>query len=515
MLQDIFVRLPKPTALLILSSLFGTASAHIPRQTPTTVPLRPLNVVAYPPIAAPTSPPVDLPTLNELLRRQDTNTICGYIGGDPDLPATCSAGSHCVLDADHGAVGCCPNGEETCSSGVFTGCVDPNSGPQTEVNPYVFTCTGSNVCYKNVFEGGYSQFGCGTASDLATVVSAGAPGVASQVSLTSERISFTQSPSSLATPTELGSATSRSDSSDRSSSTGTATDTTTTGASSSLASSSSLTTLTIPTPTSGSDPTSSSSQSSSSSSSSSTPANTAAPAAGGDGGGGVNRTGAIVGGTISGVAVLAGLIAIGIYLWRRRAAGNTRRGPGPRPGDTQYVSPMSGAGFAPIGGRGTSSPSDGSRGPASVRGKTITHVTGGPNSRNTVFQTGGVGDYQYQHQYQYPGQNPAAWAGGAAAGAGMGAGGAAAYQGAYATPHDGGEDEIPLRYGSPEIDDFSRGFHDALSRIGEEDEEDLESHVNGSGMPGTNNAGGGSGDLGESRPLWLQSRRQSRNQMWT
>lgn len=227
----------------------------------------------------------------------------------------------------------------------------------------------------------------------------------------------------------------------------------------------------------------------------------------------MNRTGAIVGGTISGVAVLAGLLALGIYLWRRRAAGNTRSGPGLRPGDTQYVSPMSGTGFAPVAGGGRGSPNgDGSR---SVRGKTITHVTGGPNSRNTVFQTGGIGDYQQPHDYHYPGQNPAAWAGGAAAGAGAGAAGAAAYHGAYATPHDGEDDQTPLRYGSPEIDDFSRGFHDALSRIGEEDEEDLESHVNGSGMPGTNNTGGGSGDLGESRPLWLQSRRLSRNHMWT
>lgn len=503
MLQDIFVRLPKPTALLIISSLLGATSAHIPRQTPTTVPYRPLNVVAYPPIAAPTSPPVDLPTLNELLRRQDTNTICGYIGGDPNLPATCSAGSHCVLAADHGAVGCCPNGEETCTSGVFTGCVDPNDGPQTEVNPYVFTCTGSNVCYKNIFEGGFSQFGCGTASDLATSVSAGAGGAAAPVSLTSERISFTQSPSSLATPSTLGSATRGDSSSGSSSSTGSVADT------SSGASSSTTVITFVPSTTSSSDPTSSGSETSSSS----TAANTAAPATG-SGGGGVNRTGAIVGGTISGVAVLAGLIAVGIYLWRRRAAGNTRSGPGPRPGDTQYVSPMTGAGFAPVGGGRGSPNGDGARtGAASVRGKTITHVTDGPNSRNTVFHTGGIGEYQPHHDYHYPGQNPAAWAAGGAA-AGAAAGGAAAYHGAYATPHDG-DDEIPLRYGSPEIDDFSRGFHDALSRIGEEDEEDLESHVNGSGMPGTNNTGGGSGDLGESRPLWLQSRRLSRNHMWT
>jgi hypothetical protein len=500
MLQDIFVRLPKPTALLIISSLFGASSAHVPRQTPTTVPHRPLNVVAYPPIAAPTSPPVDLPTLNELLRRTDANTICGYIGGDPNLPATCSAGSHCVLDADHGAVGCCPDGEETCTSGVFTGCVDLNSGPQTEVNPYVFTCTGGNVCYKNMFEGGFSQFGCGTASDLATSVLAGAGGAAAPVTLATERISFTQSPSSLATPTELGSAT-RTDFSARSSS---STGTPSSGTPSS-ASASSLTTLTfVPSTTSSKNPTSSSSQASSSS----TPAGTDAPATSG-GGGGVNRTGAIVGGTISGVVVLAVLVAAGIYLWRRRAAGNTRSGPGPRPGDTQYVSPMSGAGFAPVaGGRGSPN-GDGAR---SIRGKTITHITDGPDSRNTVFHTGSIGDYQQPQGYHYPGRKAAGWAGGAAAGA---AGGAAAYHGAYATPPDVEDDQTPLRYGSPEIEDFSRGFHDALSRIGEEDEEDLESHVNGSGMPGTNTIDGGSGDLGDSRPLWLQSRRLSRNHMWT
>lgn len=87
-------------------------------------------------------------------------------------------------------------------------------------------------------------------------------------------------------------------------------------------------------------------------------------------------------------------------------------------------------------------------------------------------------------------------------------------------PGDGaGDDEIPLRHASPEIDDFSRGFQDALSRIGEEDEEDLDNdahHGGGNMSPIGPNNGDATGDLGDnSRPLWLQSRRQSRNLMWT
>lgn len=206
------------------------------------------------------------------------------------------------------------------------------------------------------------------------------------------------------------------------------------------------------------------------------------------------------------MAAVAGIAAAAIYLWRRRAAQNTRQGPGPRPGDTHYISPMSGGGgFTPLPGGAGRGGGDGGSQPASVRGKTITHITGGPGSRNTVFQDGGVGDPRH------PGQKPTAWLVGAGAGAGDGA---AAYGGAYASPHDSsGEDEIPLRHSSPEIEDFSRGFHDALSRIGEEDEDEID-EVNGNGtMSGTN--GGGNGDIGDSRPLWLQSRRQSRNLMWT
>lgn len=161
-----------------------------------------------------------------------------------------------------------------------------------------------------------------------------------------------------------------------------------------------------------------------------------------------------------------------------------------------------GGGFTLLPGGGSGSQ------PASVRGKTITHITGGPDSRNTVWQDDAIGDGDHA------GQKQTAWLVGPGVGAGAAAGGTAAYGGAYTSPHDSSsEDEIPLRHSSPEIEDFSRGFHDALSRIGEEDEDELD-EVNGNGtMSGPN--GGGSGDLGDSRPLWLQSRRQSRNLMWT
>ncbi|KAL1843047.1 hypothetical protein VTJ49DRAFT_3182 [Mycothermus thermophilus] len=174
MRADIFDCLPRPMALLLVSSILQLTSAHtaprLPRKTPeptVTIPHRLLNVESWP--LRPTPPPGA--HLFAFRRRQlEYNTVCGYIGGDAALPATCGAGSHCVVDTEHNVVGCCPDGIDSCTAGVFTGCVDANSGPQTEVNPYIYSCAGSDVCYMNVFEGGYSQFGCGTASDLAATV---------------------------------------------------------------------------------------------------------------------------------------------------------------------------------------------------------------------------------------------------------------------------------------------------------------------------------------------------------
>jgi hypothetical protein len=104
-------------------------------------------------------------------------------------------------------------------------------------------------------------------------------------------------------------------------------------------------------------------------------------------------------------------------------------------------------------------------------------------------------------------------------------------------------DQVPL---TREIDDFSQGFHAALGRIGEEDEEEgpevaqpYRDHAASSspgggqgqhqeGAVGGQGGGGGGGDYGVggthdssgsatsalSKPLWQQNRRQSRNLMW-
>ncbi len=308
MRDNLFLKLPPPVALLLLSSVVNMAAAHaLPRAT-TTIPYTIIDVVPWPlqPTAAPFSP-VDLA---DLRIRQVGNTVCGYIGGDPNLPATCSPGSHCVLAAEQNVIGCCPDGAATCSTGVFTGCVDSNSGPQTEVNPYVFTCQGGDVCYQNQFAGGFSQFGCGTASNLATTVKAAPSGPTNlDVSLTSESVSLTEPTTTLATPTSIGTGTRSSTKSKTTTST----------------------------------PSSSKSSSSTSHTSPSASPSTAAASAANPGNASVqqgdssspsfDKTGAIIGGTISGVAVLVAIVALVFYLYKRR--GNVRTGPGR--GGTEYI----------------------------------------------------------------------------------------------------------------------------------------------------------------------------------
>lgn len=293
-----FLRLPPATALLLLSTVMGWADGHavpLPRQT-TTVEYHELSVVLFPPLPtpAPLSP-------GDLRRRQEANTICGYLGGHSDLPATCKAGSHCVLDIEHDVVGCCPNGG-SCSTGVFTGCVDKNSGPRTEVNPYVYTCSGQDVCYLNNYAGGYHQYGCGTASDLATTVQTTAHGQSSLVLIRSS-IPLTEQPITLTAPSTSSSRSTTSSSSSSSATSTTASQTSSASTSSSSTVSSADTSTTFPTP----------------------PTASASPSDGANS----SYTGAIVGGTIGGVAFLALLIALIFFLLRRHK--NQREGPGPDP----------------------------------------------------------------------------------------------------------------------------------------------------------------------------------------
>ncbi|KAF4444686.1 hypothetical protein FACUT_463 [Fusarium acutatum] len=292
----LMARLP---SFLVISGVLNLATGHVLPQPTKTVDFYELNVLPYPLAATPA------PDDSLLLRRQ-FNTVCGYLGGDPGLPATCSAGSHCVVDVDHGAVGCCPNGG-SCTSGVFTGCVDADSGPQTEVNPYVFTCRGSDSCYRNSYEGGFFQFGCGSTSGLATKVVATASGK-SAIDLTSINVPLTQPklPQVQQQKSETSSASE------------TESDTSTETTASETA-----------------DPSSTESGESD------------APDTDGNDNGSKN-TGAIIGGTISGVAALAALIVLGIWLWKRKK-GNTRQGPGVKH-QVQHIGPPldNNHNFAPV-----------------------------------------------------------------------------------------------------------------------------------------------------------------------
>ncbi|CZS91337.1 uncharacterized protein RCO7_01569 [Rhynchosporium graminicola] len=98
--------------------------------------------------------------------------ICGWIGGNSRVPALCSAGSSCIHDTIHGIVGCCAtNGP--CTQGVYTSCVDknsvgwvPNEGLQKNG---IYSCSGDAVCYRNAYPGGYYQYGCGASQDATSV----------------------------------------------------------------------------------------------------------------------------------------------------------------------------------------------------------------------------------------------------------------------------------------------------------------------------------------------------------
>ncbi|KAK4189479.1 hypothetical protein QBC35DRAFT_493298 [Podospora australis] len=557
---DFFDRLPPPTAFLLVSSILDLTSAHVLQQLPrrtdaptTTIPYHALTAVVSWPLR-PTPPPRDL----FALRRRQDNTICGYIDGSPDLPATCSAGSHCVLDTDANVVGCCPNGETACTAGVFTGCVDANSGPQTEVNPYVFSCGGDSVCFKNVFEGGFSQFGCGTASDQGTVVVPSASGISTTISYPTITASLTQSISTLSEPTTLGTLTNTDStrtstsevSSSTSSSASSSTDTSTTSTSSTSSETSTSSTSSETSTSSSSSATSSTTAANEATNTDPTNAPAASPASE------PNRTGAIVGGTIGGLAVLIALVALIAFLIRRRQ--NSRDGPGQSPirGNISTPRPGPGTGFSAI-----SQDSD-------------AFETGPGPEENPMFNNGG----NTQAMRNVPGSNPhlsvntipmpfqndvspaddtSPYAYG---GAGMAvSAGASSSRTSY--PPDYGQyppihgiagtpvvhggiddrlesDQVPL---TREIDDFSQGFSAALGRIGEEDEEEdlgdpnrghmMSGAAGGGGLGGSNHPASATAATDDphmsaaasstysrsssaARPLWQQNRRQSRNQMW-
>ncbi|ODA77926.1 hypothetical protein RJ55_06529 [Drechmeria coniospora] len=281
-------RRPPSVSVVVLLALQLAAGNAIPRET---------GAVEWPRTAPCPSP---TPTwTHKLGRRALSNTVCGYIGGDPALPATCREGSYCAVDVRHGAVGCCPDGG-ACTTGIFTGCVDGNSGPQTVRNPYLYTCAGGDVCYKNNFDGGFFQYGCGTASNLATNVATAAPG-RPPLRLSYITLSFTAAATSTAPSTTGGSS------------------------DSAVKSDSGLQSTPLSPPASATDE----------------------PTAPDKDGGSVN-TAVIVGGIVGGIVLLAALFALAALFMRRRKQ-NARNGPGSSQ-DTSYISPMAqpGHNFLPL-----------------------------------------------------------------------------------------------------------------------------------------------------------------------
>ncbi|KAI9903868.1 hypothetical protein N3K66_000397 [Trichothecium roseum] len=312
--QDFFLRIPSSTALLVISHLIASAtSIALPQQTKT-IEFRELNVRPWPLDSAPA--PTAAVELNDLFRRQQLNTVCGYIGGDPDLPATCSAGSHCAVDVENGAVGCCPDGG-SCTTGVYTGCVDGNSPPQNELNPYVYTCKGGDMCYQNKFEGGFSQYGCGSTTGMDATVSLSASGK-DAIDMTSLSLQLTEPVSTLSEPTTLGTKTSESSQSSETDSTATS-ETTTSDKTSST-----------------SEPTETNDDDDDNDEELAAPKNDDNKP----------NTGLIVGATIGGIAGLA-LIALALSWAIRRKRGNSRQGPGQNT-DTKYISSPVADHFAPL-----------------------------------------------------------------------------------------------------------------------------------------------------------------------
>ncbi|KAI1736768.1 hypothetical protein F4680DRAFT_451625 [Xylaria scruposa] len=526
--HDIFLRLPPATAVLLLSAVFGLTDGHaLPRQTKV-VAYHELDVIPFPPI------PTGEPLSPFDLRRRQENTICGYIGGNPDLPATCSLGSHCVLDAAVSMVGCCPNGV-ACTTGVFTGCVDRNSDPQTEINPYVYTCQGTDVCFMNNFAGGYSQYGCGTASSLGTTVQTSADGATAALSIETVDVSLTESPSLLTAPTTIGSFASTETRSSQSDPTVSPTSISSASTSSITSTGSSISTTSLST-TSSTPETSTTSSTSTSHSTSKTRSSSSTisthisspttgsptPTATGSGSAKQNQTGAIIGGVVGGAVAAISLVALVFFCLRRR---NRRTGPGPEPTappTTQYISPMRshGAAFAPL-------PSwNDDEGSPSPNFHSHSHPQPpepyGPLESAQAASSSNFRGHPGLHRQDPYGQFEPSLSAPAPANLGATAHGYSQplrYHPGY-MPQQGSltpvvEEEQSLEREEPpgrEIDDFSRAYSSAgIGQLTDEDvEEDRTPLRNNTQYEGS----AARQSPGHHRPLWQQNRQQSRNLMW-
>ncbi|KHN97013.1 uncharacterized protein MAM_05122 [Metarhizium album ARSEF 1941] len=286
-----------------------------------------------------------------------------------------------------------------------------------------------------MFEGGYFQYGCGSASGLATTVVRAASG-REPLDLVTVSIKLTATVTPLSRPTTLASEPSRtSDSS--------------TDLKSQVASG---------------EP--------------SSPSETNGGAAPSSKGSSSKNTGAIIGGTIGGVAAFLALGALVLLLWRRKSS-NVRRGPGYEK-DTRYISPMAAAAHPEF------EPLPSSHDASEARLDTAkSHTTPSQRISESVSPESSLRSNPPLQPYSHD------------------AAPAAARRSGDATCDS---DRVPL---TRELEDFSHGFNSALEGI--ETDSDVEANQNTMATyPGPRRAGGrGGGGV-----LWQQNRRRSRNLAW-
>lgn len=131
-MNDRLFTMPSSSKVLLFAAAFSVTSA-LPW-------MGPKPTITYVPANWTPKPTQGSISERELFRRDfffQANT-CGWIGGDYSSVVTCPSASSCVWDTTRSFVGCCPS-NAPCSTGIYTGCVDTQSGQQTVNDPAVLT----------------------------------------------------------------------------------------------------------------------------------------------------------------------------------------------------------------------------------------------------------------------------------------------------------------------------------------------------------------------------------------